>query len=371
MTLKVQSLTIGSLLLVAVQISSFLGIITAGALNNVGFGEASSDWVITHASIYFLATAFDFICDHLAIFRASNHGHTPSFRSRGILTAMSFQFGIFLAATVIFYLINRFLEIDVYAIAAVPLLGISLILNSLFFQRGYRFILIVDSVVNFFAPICMMAGQMQILIALFSIAVAIKVLSFHYISKDKDFGLFPPLLLNIKHVVSIKSFGIARGSFPVYLLAALQSSGVVDDSRIYIAGILIRLISALSALIGNYFSIKYLERPEGMTALPFPVQIYYFYAISGTAFLISSTLFPPIYTIALAFVALEIRHIIYAAHFRKAVLISRTTFLLLAALLLFVGIKWSGAYSALVILTLADFMIIYSGFIHGKRSIDN
>lgn len=371
MILSNKSVTFSSLLLVTVQISSFLGILIAGALNNVGFGKQSSGWVITHVSIYFIATAFDLICDHLAIFRANNHGHTPSFRSRGILTALSVQCGIFLSASVGFFLINRFLDFDIYTIVAVPLLGISLIINSLFFQRGYRYVLIIDGFVNLFAPICIMAGQMQILTALFGIAVAVKVLSFNRISKEKEFGEFPSILLNIKHVISIKSFGIARGSFPVYLLAALKSSGIVDDSQFYIAGVLIRIISAFSALVGNIFSIRYLERPEGMTALSFPIRIYYLYAISAAAVLSSSTLFPPIYTIALAFVALEIRYIIYAAHFRKAFLVTRTTFLFLSALLLFAGIKWSSTYSALAILTLADFMILHSGFVHGKRSIDN
>ena len=285
---------------------SMLGILFAGLLQNITFLQLSSAWVLSLAGLQFLIVAPDIISFNILIERQKKDIIIELF-SRTFLQNLIYQY---ILTIIIFYVMGVINGVEFQShyfvvVTTVLFAQFSLMINPLLINSNKIKFLYLDGVTNFFMPILLLFGQMQILTSLIVISALIKITYVKNQPKKED---APSVIKNLPNILSLKSTAIVRSMFPIVVIAAWDKSNIISDTFIFLIPIILRIFTALSGLAHNIFSI---ERLQSMTTVTFGKSDRPIFLLM-VCIHIAISLLPIEVSLLFAILLIEFRHIIYA-----------------------------------------------------------
>lgn len=353
------------------QVCSNAGILIAGWVGDSP-DSTGKRWLIGHSLIMFSATAFDFLSDNIAIQRLRGDGVRSKFavNKPGSYFTLVVQLIVFIIGTWCARGIDNASGLNIYYLLVSVFVGLSILLNSLFYQWGWFKVVFIDAVVNLICPVLVARDLGPILLGFSALAFFLKISILILLESKSDFVLQTLTYANTINVIGIKILGIARGLVPVFAFKYLSSESQLTSIQIALLAILIRGLISVVALTGNVLNVEQLFKPETIILNTFTqIQIKLVFCLYSACCIVA--LFLSRWMVALlCLIVFEAVMFCFTRSFRKATITSNPIRLCFVAALVYVGCKMSETHKMFILLIFFGQLILIFGN-HRNAKLDD
>lgn len=340
--------------LLVVQGASFLGIALCGYSAKI-YQPDYPNWALIQTIVLFLATSLDFISSHISVARSKLQ--IIGFKNRQFVSEFFAQ-TLFLVSLSSLYLYFDNVGVDLLTVCYLSVIAttlfISQFLNVLLLSHGMRHGYYIDGLINFITPFAICFGYFITLIAILTFLSSLKA---YLVIKQDAFNPWISMKKSIVKVCELKLFAIVRSYFPVFLIATLSTNNYVSVDYLFIVVLAVRIVTASSAFLGNYYGIRFVQNP-GFDIVNKSKQVNIYLMVCVPIFFICY-LIATDYLLILSFLMLEIRFIIFAKDYYVSLYTARRYCIATVALILLSAFVLSAYSQIFLLLTFVDLLILY------------